>query len=140
MMLKLWVVVAVVAVASKAEAGIVGSYESTRNALGYIDLNPKSVVYKGNVSLKISPKEDIDRRTPSRIRDEDYLTSAGTLRADSIAARIAGIRRAERAAFLLECTQDNKKEISDYGCPSLFDQPQFANHKLIVKWNKKKLT
>lgn len=117
-------------------AGTVGNFDAVRNLPGFIELQHRDdAVYKMMLTPGNQSRDDIERRTASRILYEDYLREDGTINTDAITAKILAIKQHENIAFLTYCA--NK-------LPTAASQVQWCKHhaspKIRKKWRKKKLT
>ena len=88
-------------------AGILGRFEHIRNLPGYMEFyDQDSYVWDAQrvLQLKGHPKDDgVERRSPSRMLQEDYLFGDGTIDVQEIQRKIMQAENLVMNAFLLYC-------------------------------------
>ena len=116
-------------------AGVLGRFEHIRNVPGYLDLDrKKSYIYSPEKVLKVSSKpraDGIERRSPSRMLQEDYIRKDGLVNIQNIRKKIAEVYELVENAFLVYC--------SGKGHPDCRDKLQNTDSELQRKWQKKKI-
>ena len=116
-------------------AGILGRFEHTRNLPGYMEFyDQDSYVWDAQkvLQLKGHSKDDgIERRSPSRMLQEDYLLEDGSIDAQEIQNKIMQMEHLVMNAFLLYCGDKGRSD-----CSREWQNPDST---LYQKWQGKKV-
>jgi hypothetical protein len=147
---------------SARSANTLGSFAGVQNYIGYIDLNPKSAIYRAR--FKTDAASGVDGRSVSEQLDKTWLdSSSGRLKKSAILAKIAQIEASKKNAFLSFCDQEIQKQnqkgisvnskagakneggkpeplVSSGSCIGLWQHShQFKDHPILKDWKKEKL-
>ncbi len=133
----------------------VGSYDDVQNLIGYVDLDPKSDVYKGLMKTSSGVDGVYDPRTPSRQLDETFLTKPtaakpGRIDETAVRGKIRQIEDSYKNSFISFCNQESQKQkasgkgvaTSDLVCENMWQNREttYAKHEFVKDWKKAKLT